>query len=188
MGALHLSTRSARGRGDQDRAPGPGRLVPRRRLRPGASPGAHANVLSVPEYWKEIGHRQHERWAWPGHIPAAVDRRRFDRPSKPTRSNRGRLVTQAAGIRHHRVSVPAGRAGPVVLAPPFARAGPRKFLSDRHTRSPPLCHPEPESCPDEGRRGAAGERRPRRAAATLHGEWHELHRPQGPNRSSGRSR
>ena len=44
-------------------------------------------------------------------------------------------MTQAAGTRHHRDSVPAGRAGPVVLAPPFARAGPRKFLSDRHTRS-----------------------------------------------------
>ena len=67
-------------------------------------------------------------------------------------------MTQAAGTRHHRDSVPAGRAGPVVLAPPFARAGPRKFLSDRHTRSPPLCHPEPESGPDEGRRGAAGKR------------------------------
>ena len=51
---------------------------------------------------------------------AIRSRRRFDRPSKPTRSNRGRLVTQAAGTRHHRDSVPAGRAGPVVLAPPFA--------------------------------------------------------------------
>ena len=40
-------------------------------------------------------------------------------------------MTQAAGTRHHRDSVPAGRAGPVVLAPPFARAGPRKFLSDQ---------------------------------------------------------
>ena len=68
--------------------------------------------------------------------------------------------------------------------------------SDCHT-GPPTCTPTgAEAERDEGRRGAAGERRPRRADATLHGEWHELHRPRaepliretGTNRTASRTR